>query len=396
MTRSPWVRLALGLLALTVLALGALRSARVWAERQFERELGSLKPAAYTRPAVKTDDNAARYFLAAVGKLRVEEEEAKLLAVWALHPEDPADGRLAALVAKNEAALRLAKQGAGLFASFYGLDYGSGFHAALPDLPQLVTLGRLLVLEARLARERGETGRMVSALSALASLSASLESEPGITVFHAGVSLERLQLSELALALEDPRLPTTKLSQLREGFSPVALEEVFRRVVGLEEASLRQEVPEKTGLATFGAADFWRFASAQKARKLAALGARPCALWAAATRWEELSNHESRLLLVLAQAQGVRASRLLLQAATLCLRHHAEHNSLPGSLGFFPEALQKNPFTGQPLAYDAAAGSLAVPDGLSLWSTLHLPAPLPPFTVRLPVGAEKHARRSRE
>jgi hypothetical protein len=252
MTRSPWVRLALALLALTVLALGALRSARVWAERQFEKELGSLEPAAYTRPAVKTDDNAARYFLAAVGKLRVEEEETKLLAAWALHPEDPADGRLSALVAKNEPALRLAKQGAGLFSSFYGLDYASGFHAALPDLPQLVTLGRLLGLEARLARERGETGRMVSALSALASLAASLESEPGITVFHAGVSLERLQLAELALALEDPRLPTAKLAQLRDAFSPVALEEVFRRVVGLEEASLRQEVPEKPGSPPLG------------------------------------------------------------------------------------------------------------------------------------------------
>lgn len=396
MTRSPWVRLALALLALTVLALGALRSARVWAERQFEKELGSLEPAAYTRPAVKTDDNAARYFLAAVGKLRVEEEEAKLLAAWALHPEDPADGRLSALVAKNEPALRLARQGAGLFSSFYGLDYASGFHAALPDLPQLVTLGRLLGLEARLARERGEAGRMASALSALASLSASLESEPGITVFHAGVSLERLQLAELALALEDPRLPNARLAQLRDAFSPVALEEVFRRVVGLEEASLRQEVPEKTGLATFGAADFWRFSSAQEARKLAALGAQPCARWAADTRWEELGNHEARLLLVLAQAQGVRASRLLLQAATLCLRHHGEHGSLPASLGFFPEALRENPFTGKPLAYDASTGSLAVPDGVTLWSTLRLPAPPPPFTVRLPLGTEKPARRSRE
>uniref|UniRef100_A0A7C2SP95 Uncharacterized protein n=1 Tax=Thermoanaerobaculum aquaticum TaxID=1312852 RepID=A0A7C2SP95_9BACT len=126
------------------------------------------------------------------------------------------------------------------------------------------------------------------------------------------------------------------------------------------------------------------------------MGAQPCARWAADTRWEELGNHEARLLLVLAQAQGVRGSRLLLQAATLCLRHHGEHGSLPASLGFLPEALRENPFTGKPLAYDASTGSLAVPDGVTLWSTLRLPAPPPPFTVRLPLGTEKPARRSRE
>lgn len=394
--RSLWVRVALGLLAATLLLVVGVRVARVLAEGQFVRELGSLDPAAYTRPAVKTDNNAARYFLAAAGKLRVEPEEAKLLASWASDPQSPVPDRLLLLASSNEPALQLARRGAGLFESFYGVDYSAGFHAALPDLPHLMTLGRLLSLNARLARERGECHRSLSSLAALASLAASLEWEPGVTFFYAGFGLERLQLGELARWLPEASHLRCRFASFSGLFSPVLPETVFPKVVGLEEASLRRELPEKTGLTSFLATDFLRFRSAQKAQKLAALASRPCAQWARDTAWEELSNHDSRLLLALAQAQGVRASRLLVEAATLCLRHHAEHGSLPASLGFLPDAMRANPFTGQPLSYDATTGTLAVPDGEALWSALNLPAPPPPFTVRLAPEPEKPSRRSPE
>lgn len=394
--RSLWVRLALGLLTATLLLLGGLRAARVWAEGQFVRELGSFDPAAYTRPAVKTDSNAARYFLAAAGKLRVAPEEAKLLAAWASNPESPLPDRVLVLVSTNEPALHLARRGAGLVESFYGIDYSAGIHASLPDLPLLVSLGRLLTADAVLSRERGECQRPLASLSGLASLAASLEAEPGLTFFYAGLGLERLHLGELARYLEDPQLARCRFAGASGLLALTEPVQVFPRVVGLEEACLRHELPEKGGLASFGASDFWRFSSAQKARQLAALGSRPCAQWAATARWEELPNHESRLLLALAQAQGVQASRLLLQAALLCARHHAEHGSLPASLGFFPQALRANPFTGQPISYDATSGTLAVPDGDTLWSRLRLPLPSPPFTVRLPVAPEKPLRRSPE
>ncbi len=394
--RSPWVRLALGLLAATLVVLGGLRMARVWAERQFVRELGSLDPSAYTRPAVKADNNGARYFLAAVGKLRVEPEQATLLASWASDPHNPVPDRLLLLASNNEPALQLARRGAGLFESFYGIDYSAGFHTALPDLPHLMTLGRLLSLHARLARERGECSRSLSSLAALASLAASLEWEPGVAFFYAGLSLERLQLGELARwVAEAPRL-RCRLTSSSGLVSPVSPQAVFPKVVALEEASLRRELPQKTGFTSFLAADFLRLRGAQKALKLAAMASLPCAQWARSTAWEGLSNHESRLLLALAHAQGVQASRLLLQAAVLRLRHHAEHGSLPASLGFFPEATRGNPFTGQPLSYDAATGTLAVPDGEALWRALHLPTPPPPFTVGLPVEPEKPSQRSPE
>lgn len=392
MMRSPWVRAALGLFLASVLVLAGLRAARVWAEGRFVRELGSLDPAGYTRPPVKADANAARFFLAAAGKLRLEPEEVQLLASWAATP-GPVDERLAAAVWKNDSALRLARQGAGLFESFYGLDYAAGFHAVLPDLPQLLSLGRLLALDARLARERGETARLGASLSALASLAASLESEPGITVFHAGLGLERLELGELARALEDPRLARGRLVQLEDLFSPVELERVFPQVVGLEEVSLRRQLPETGGFSDSWAADYWRWRSAQKARHLAALAGLPCGVWAKAARWDEISNHEARLLATLAEAQGVRAARLLVQAASVCVRHQAEHGGMPGSLAVLPAALKPNPFTGVPLAYQAAAGDISVPQGAELWRELALPAPPPPFAVSLPAMPTAGGRR---
>lgn len=394
--RSVWVRAALGLFAATLLLSAGLRVARVWAEGQFARELGSLDPSAYTRPAVKTDNNAARYFLAAAGKLRVEPEEAKLLASWASAPQNPVPDRLSALVSNNEPALLLARRGAGLFESFYGIDYSAGFHATLPDLPKLTTLGRLLGLSARLARERGECSRSVSSLAALASLAASLESEPGLTFFYAGLSLERLQLGELAQLLGEAPHLRCRWASFSGVFSPVSPEAVFPKMVGLEEASLRRELPERTGLTSLWATDFLRFRAAQKARKIAALPSRPCAQWARRTAWEELPNHESRLLLALAQGQGVKASRVLMEAATLCLRHQAEHRSLPASLGVFPEASRANPFTGQPISYEVGTGTLSVPEADALWSVLRLPTPPPPFTVRLPLDPEKPSHRSPE
>lgn len=384
MTRSPWVRGAVGLFLAALGTTATLRAARVWAERQFLAQLGSLDPSGYTRPPVKTEANAARYFLAASGRLRLEPEEAQLLATWAASPK-AVDGRLVAVLAKNEVALRLARQGAGLFQSFYGLDYAAGFRTALPDLPQLLNLGRLLAVEAALARERGEVTRVGSSLAALAALAASLEAEPGLTVFHAGLGLERLGLGELARALEDPRLPRGRLAQLRDVFSPVEVERVFRHVVGLEEACLRQELPAQGGLSALWAGDFWRWRSAQKALDLAALASQPTSRWAEARRWQELSNHEVRLLLTLAQAQGTRASRVAVAAGLLCVRHQGEHGTLPPTLAVLPEALKPNRFTGLPLAYQPASGALAVPGGEELWGGLRLPPPPPPFTLRVPV-----------
>lgn len=390
--RSLWIRAAVGLFFAVLVASAAMHAARVWTERQFTSEVGSLDPSDYTRPPVKSEANAARFFLAAAGKLRLEPDDAQLLASWAASPQ-AVDERLVAILGRNEAAVRLAKQGAGLFESFYGLDYTSGFRTTLPDLPQLLSLGRLLAVEAALARERGEAARLGPPLAALATLAASLQSEPGLTVFHAGLALERLGLGELSRALEDPRLPRGRLAQLREVLSPVEVEGVFRRVVGLEEASLRRELPEQGGISALWAREFWRWRSAQKARGLAALAGFPCHKWAKTKRWNELPNHEARLLATLAEAQGVRAARLLVQAAWVCVRHQAEHGGMPGTLAVVPAALKPNPFTGVPLAYQPASGDLGVPGGAELWRELALPSPPPPFAVSLPVLPTEGGRR---
>ncbi|MCS7182103.1 MAG: hypothetical protein NZ869_03220 [Thermoanaerobaculum sp.] len=393
MIRSPWVRGALVLAALAVVCSLGLYTWRVWLEGEFVRRLGPLEPAAYTRPPVRSEANAARYFLAAAGRLRLSAAEGQLLAQWAGEPTLAPGAALAALVARNEAALRLARQGAGLEESFYGLDYSLGFRAQLPDLPQLVSLGRLLLLEARLARERGEQATMAAALAALGSLAGSLQREPGLMPHLAGLGLERLQLSELVQLLADGRLAPARVAQLRQvivGDEPL---QIFARVVGLEEASLRQSLPPREGFWEFWATEYWRAVSARKALRLASLAQRPGTSWARQVNWEELDNHQARLLTTLALAQGVRALRVAVTAALVCARHQGEHGDLPASLAVVPEALKPNPFTGQPLAYSPEEGVIAVPGAANLWQELRLPPPVPPFTLQLALGAGKASGR---
>lgn len=385
MTRSPWVRAALGLLGAVALVFAGVRVARVAVEGQFVKSLGPLEPAAYTRPPVKAEANAARYFLAAAGKLTLTPEEAKALA--AANPVG-FEGSLPAvegLLARNDGALRLAKEGAGLWQSYYGLDYSAGLQTRLADMPQLVLLGRLLALEAQLATARRETGRLAKALSALGSLAASLEQEPGLTVFAAGLTLERWQLALLGQAASNSGLSRVRVASLVPVLSPINLPALFPRVVALEEASLRHALPEPSGLGQVLATDYLRLRSARHALQLAGMARQPCARWASSLSWSELDNHSARLLSVLAQAQGVTAARSLVRAALAASRHYAEHGALPLSLAVVPEASTPNPFTGEPLAFRRDEGVLEVPHGEELWRQLALPAPPPPFSVSLPL-----------
>mgnify|MGYP001149803082 CR=1 FL=1 len=383
MTRSPVVRLALASLLVAGVAIGALRLFRLAAEGRFVRELGPLEPALYTRPNVKTENNAARFFLAACRKLELAPAEATLLQ--ACDPADPAppSPRLGQLVASNEPALRLAAHGAFTWESFYGLDYSDGFQARLPDLPQLVVLGKLLYFQARWELHRDRVARAATALQALGSLAASLELEAGLGPHLAGLTLERWQLWGLVHTLAEKPLPRGRALELARGLSPVDLTAQFPRVVGLEEASLRQATPWRTGPGSFLAEDWSRWRGASRALSLGRLPAKPAAVWAGKLKDPRLPNHEARLLSTLAQAQGVLAARRLVAAALACAEHREEHGSWPKTLGVLPASAQPEPFTGELLFYDPGAGRLEVPGGVSLWRKLKLPQPPPPFAVAL-------------
>jgi len=383
MTRSPAVRLALFSLLVAGVAIGALRLARVAAEDRFARQLGPLSPAAYTRGSVKSEANAARFFLAACRKLELSAEDVRVLQACDPAASEPPSPRLGQLVAAQEPALRLAAQGALLWESFYGLDYSEGFRASLPDLPQLAALGKLLYLQARWETSRGSFARASAALQALGSLAASLEQEPGLAPHLAGLSLERWQLWGLAHTLAAKPLPRGRAAELAQGLSPVDLAAQFPKVVGLEEASLRQAVGYRGGVGSFLAEDWARWRGASRALALAQLAAKPAAAWAETLASPGVSNHEARLLATLAQGQGVLAARKLLAAALACAEHRAQHGSLPESLGVLPGAGQGEPFAGKLLSYDPAAGRLEVPEGRSLWAKLKLPLPPPPFAVTL-------------
>lgn len=380
--RRRLLAMAAGLLVAFLLAAVSLRGLRLTAERQFTQRLGPLVPTGYSRPAPKSDENAARYFLAACNRLNLSGEELRLLASCDPSADEP-DPRLWRLVAKNEAALRLAWQGALLPESFYGLDYGEGFQAELPDLPKLVSLGKLLYLQAR--RDGGEPGRAVLPLQALGTLAGSLQGEPGLSPFLAGLSLERWQLWGLAQLLHTgPRL-ASQVQALIRSLSPVDLSHQFPRVVGLEEASLRLALGPPRNAWSFLAEDWSRFRSARSALALAGLAEAPTSQWKEKLRHAE-DNYRFRLLATLAQAQGVQASRLAVNAALAVVSHRAEHGKLPSSLAVVPAALRPNPFTGQALALQPQPAAVIVPDGERLWHELALPNPPPPFTLALPEG----------
>ncbi len=374
--------IAAGLLAAVLLAAVSVRGLRLAAERQFAQRLGPLVPTGYSRPAPKSEENAARYFLAACNRLNLSGEELQFLA--GCDPSaDQLDPRLLRLVAKNEAALRLAWQGALLPESFYGLDYGEGFQAELPDLPKLVSLGKLLYLQAR--RDGGEPGGGVLPLQALGTLADSLQGEPGLSPFSAGLSLERWQLWALAQLLRTGPRSVSQVQALMRSLSRVDLPSQFPRVVGLEEASLRLALGPPRNAWSFLAEDWGRFRSARSALALARLAEVPTSQWKEKLRQEE-DTYRFRLLATLAQAQGVQASRLAGYAALAVVSHRAQHGKLPAGLAVVPAALRPNPFTGQALALQPQPAAVTVPDGETLWHELALATPPPPFTLALPGG----------
>lgn len=383
MTQSPVVRSCLAGLGGVSILVGTLFLAQFASERRFLMVLGPLEPAAYTRPPVKNSANAARYFLAACGKLRLEPEQAQALANWDPELEEPTP-QLGALAQHNEASLRLAREAASLKDSFYGLDYSSGFVASLPDLPRLLALGRLLAVEALIARSRGETGRAAAALGALGSLAASLEREPGLSPFTAGLLLERWQLIGVAKACSDPSFPRKRAAELLQSLSQEPLLQGFTRVVGLEEASLRQALAQRQGWTTF-LADAWvRWRSSERALSLASLAAKPTVFWHLRLREGRLENHEFRLLATLAQAQGVTTSRVLVATGLTLSLHVANYGGLPESLGLYPEATKPTCFTGELIELAQSSACLRVPRGKKLWRELGLPQPSPPFSLCLP------------
>lgn len=380
MKRSPLLLVALALLGLLVALLMGLRWARVRAEREFAQRLGPLLPAAYSRPPVKTDSNAARYFLAACGKLQLSGEEAKLLGSLDPRSLPLPSPSLERLLAKNQPALRLALPGALLPESFYGLDYTSGFQARLPDLPQLVSLGKLLYLQAHL--RRGDLASAVASLQALGKLAESLQKEPGLTPFLAGLALERWQLWGLAQLLQGGPLPKAKAEELARSLSSVTMEGQFPAVVGLEEASLRQALERGKSWLSFGAEDWWRWRGARQALALARLAAEPTIRWQGLFRRGE--DDQLRLLFALAQGQGVQASRQLVAGALELAASGAEEGEQQGSWEKLPQAQGKNPFTGTPVVFQPLEGVLLLPEAEKLWEQLQLPLPPPPFALSLP------------
>lgn len=380
MTQSRLVRFCLAGLGGGAFLVGTLLLARFASERRFLAVLGPLEPGAYTRPPVKSGTNAARYFLAACGKLRVKPEQAQILADWDGKEPTP---QLVAIVQQNEASLRLAMQAASLKESFYGLDYSSGFATSLPDLSKLVALGRLLALGALVAKSRGEIGRAVTALGALGSLAASLEREPGLSPFTAGLLLERLQLIAVTRVFFDPSFPRKLASELLQSLSQEPLLQGFTRVVGLEEASLRQALVARQGWTTFLAEAWVRWRSSERALSLAGLAAKPTTSWCRRLQDGRVENQEFRLLATLAQAQGVTSSRVLVATGLALALHVGNHGQVPKSLGLYPEATKPSCFTGELMEFVETSACLHVPGGRELWQKLELPRPSPPFFLCL-------------
>ncbi|MGQ9834743.1 MAG: hypothetical protein ACUVRQ_01970 [Thermoanaerobaculaceae bacterium] len=380
MTQSRVVRSCLAGLGGVAFLVGSLFLARFASERRFLAVLGPLEPGAYTRPPVKSGTNAARYFLAACGKLRVEPEQAQMLANWEVGEPTP---QLVALAQQNQASLRLAMQAASLKESFYGLDYSSGFATSFPELPRLVALGRLLALEALVAESRGETGRAVAALGALGRLAASLEREPGLSPFTAGLLLERCQLIAVTKVFCDPSFPRKRAAELLQTLSQEPLLQGFTRVVGLEEASLRQALVASQDWTTF-LADAWvRWRSSERALSLAGLVAKPTTSWCRRLQHGRVENQSFRLLATLAQAQGVTTSRVLVATGLTLALHAGDHGELPKNLGLYPEATKPTCFTGELMEFMENSACLHVPGGRELWQKLQLPQPPAPFSLCL-------------
>jgi hypothetical protein len=159
-----------------------------------EARWGSLDPASLERPDLSPGVNRARYFRAASLVLEYDREEEAVIrgrgsTVRKQASREPA--AVAAVLESNQLPLQLVVEGASREGSNWEIRYAAGFEARMPNLLELIRLGRLVEAQAHLHVLAGRAEDALETIGQGYALASSLREEPALIVQLVGVSIER-------------------------------------------------------------------------------------------------------------------------------------------------------------------------------------------------------------
>jgi len=186
--------------------VGQSRLRRTTAELQSRTGVTTLN--AFEKPKLSDDQNAARWLQAGGAALNWSQETKRVIGDAS--NSDPRGwsaeqvAAVRAVLADSRAALDLLRRGSTLEQASFAIPYGKGAEADLPNLLQLISAGRLLMADARVAFADDDPARGIEALRTLGRLAVALEDEPLLITELIGIACERMLLTVAAEAVASP------------------------------------------------------------------------------------------------------------------------------------------------------------------------------------------------
>jgi hypothetical protein len=206
-------RVVIGLVLVCLLAIAGgwivrlVGESRLQAARErFEASTGSLSLAAYVRPDLEDDKNAAVWLRAGAEVAEIHENGFEVMAEirdqeigsWSAETHAAA----VALIESNQEVFEKLERCVGLEDSTFDFPYEEGFSAVNPPMMDLFRSGRLVAMDLRMALATEEPQRVSRDLQILGQLSRALARESFLisAILHLGV--ERLYLGAIGDILE--------------------------------------------------------------------------------------------------------------------------------------------------------------------------------------------------
>ena len=375
-----------GLLLAALGVVTAVRASQTSGPGSSAPNLDHIDLAAFNRPAIEDQLNAASWLEAGAGAVvwSDDDKETAKEAISAPYGEWSPNlkNRVSATLERQQGALTTLHQAVGLEGCSWGIDYTKGIHAEIPVYPSLVWAQRLLWAQARQAFGAGEPDAGLTAVATMARMATCMEGESDEFMALLGVAIEAWTLDAMkdALASPDPWAGSAPVLDRLQGLTPSTdLDAMLRRAIVNWAGKLEQAVETNdhdwvspvsnqpvAALAQAKVEDVIR-----AARAAMDLVERPCGENPARfAHFPEVLPEPERGLVIgkdgginlaamVARAQSASASRQALRAAIALRRIGSAEGSYPRDRSRVPELLLPDPFTGRDIAYTVSADGSA-------------------------------------
>ena len=375
-----------GLLLAALGVVTAVRASQTSGPGSSAPTLDHIDLAAFNRPAIEDQLNAASWLEAGAGAVVWSDDDKETVkeAISAPYGEWSPDlkNRVSATLERQQGALTTLHQAAGLEECSWGIDYNKGIHAEIPVYPSLVWAQRLLWAQARQAFGAGEPDAGLTAVATMARMATCMEGESDEVMTLLGVAMEAWTLDAMKDALASPEGwagSAAVLDRLQALVPATDLDAMLRRAIVNWAGKLKLAIESGdrgwvspvsnqpvAALAQAKAEDVIR-----AARAAMDLVDRPCGTDPERfAHFPEVLPEPERGLVIgkdgginlaamVARAQSASASRQALRAAIALRRIGSAEGSYPRDRSRVPELLLPDPFTGRDIAYTVSADGSA-------------------------------------